>query len=145
VGLPPKKIPSFLQPVKDDLELMTPGVYSAPCECSQVYIGQTGRSIETRNKKHHRHMCLEQPDKLAVAENSINHVHHIKLQGTTILSTKATYMDRMVRVVIEIEVHPYNMNREDGLRLNRAWKPLIHTLRGRRKPRPRRRQSVLAH
>jgi hypothetical protein len=36
VGLPPRKISSFLQPVKDDLGLKTPGVYSIPCECGQV-------------------------------------------------------------------------------------------------------------
>jgi hypothetical protein len=50
VGLPPKKIPSFLWPVKDDLGLTTPGIYSMPCECGQVYIGQTGRFIETRSR-----------------------------------------------------------------------------------------------
>jgi hypothetical protein len=56
VGLPPKKIPSFLRPVKDDLELKTPGVYIVPCECGQVYTGQTGRSFETRIKEpQHQH------------------------------------------------------------------------------------------
>jgi hypothetical protein len=39
VGLPPRKISSFLRPVKDDLGLKTPSVYSIPCECVQVYIG----------------------------------------------------------------------------------------------------------
>ncbi|GFG31913.1 hypothetical protein Cfor_11969 [Coptotermes formosanus] len=42
VGLPPRKISSFLRPVKDDLGLRIFGVYSIPCECGQVYIGQTG-------------------------------------------------------------------------------------------------------
>jgi hypothetical protein len=42
VGLLPRKIANFLQPMKDDLGLKTPGVYSIPCECGQVYIGQTG-------------------------------------------------------------------------------------------------------
>jgi hypothetical protein len=36
VGLPPKKIPGFLRPVKDDLGLKTPGVNSVPSECGQV-------------------------------------------------------------------------------------------------------------
>jgi hypothetical protein len=43
----PMKISRFLLPVKDDLGLRNPSVYSIPCECGQVYIGQTGRSIET--------------------------------------------------------------------------------------------------
>jgi hypothetical protein len=72
-----------------------------------------------------------------VAEHSINLGHRIKLQHTTILSTKATYMDRVIREAIEIELHRCNMNREDGLRISRTWKPLIHTLKKRREDRVR--------
>jgi hypothetical protein len=43
----------FLQPIKDDLALKMPGVYSLPCECGKVNIGQTGSSTETRVKEHH--------------------------------------------------------------------------------------------
>jgi hypothetical protein len=42
VGNPPRKISSFLWPVKDDTALKTPGVYSIPCKFAKVYIGQIG-------------------------------------------------------------------------------------------------------
>jgi hypothetical protein len=40
VGLLPKKISSFLQLVKDNLAIKTPGAYSIPCICgmSQPYV-----------------------------------------------------------------------------------------------------------
>jgi hypothetical protein len=31
--------------------------------------------------------------------------------------------------VLEIELHPMNMNREDSFSLNRSWQPFIHTLK----------------
>ena len=45
VSLPPRKIYSYLLPVKDALGLRMLGVYSIPFECGQVDIGQSGQSI----------------------------------------------------------------------------------------------------
>jgi predicted GIY-YIG superfamily endonuclease len=72
VHVPIKKNRQFLGTVKDDLGLKIPGVYRIPCECGKVYIGQTGRSIEARCKEHMRHIRLDQTEKSAVAEHSIN-------------------------------------------------------------------------
>jgi hypothetical protein len=38
-------------------------------------------------------------------------------------------MDRIVREAIEIELHPYNINRESGFCLSISWKPLIGSLK----------------
>jgi hypothetical protein len=38
-------------------------------------------------------------------------------------------MDRIVREATEIELHPYNINREGGFCLSKPWKPLIGSLK----------------
>jgi hypothetical protein len=107
----------------------TPGVYRIPWECGKVYIGQTGRSVDTRLKEHQRHIRLEHPDKSAVAEHTVDLGHHIQFHETSILATKTRYMDRIIREAIGIEPHSKNMNIEVGSCLSKSWKPLSCSLK----------------
>jgi hypothetical protein len=123
------KLPSLLRPVKDHLGLRTLGVYRIPCECDRVYIGQTGRSVDIRLKEHQRHIRLEHPDKWAVTEHSVDQDDRIQFHNASILATKTRYMDCIVRETIEIELHPYNINRESGFCHSKSWKPFMGSLK----------------
>jgi hypothetical protein len=104
VHIPRKKTIQILRFVKDDLGLNVPGVYRVPCECGKAHVGQTGRSIETRCKEHRRHIHLDQLDKSAVAEHSINTGHFIDFSNTIVLDGTSSCMDRLVKEAIGIRL-----------------------------------------
>jgi hypothetical protein len=67
----PRKISSFLLPVRDDHGLKTMGVYSFLCEYSQVHTAYTGWSIKITAKEE------QQADKSAVTEHNLSMEHCI--------------------------------------------------------------------
>jgi hypothetical protein len=85
--------------------------------------------VNIRLKKHQGNIRLEHPDKSAVAEHSMNLGHHIQFHNTSILTTKTSYDDHIVREAIEIELRLNNMNREVGFYLSKSWKPIASSLK----------------
>jgi hypothetical protein len=80
-------------------------------------------------KEHQRNIRLIQLDKSALAEHGFNDNHKILLQEVEVLSTTYGYLDRLIMEAIEVNLHPNNINRDDGLILSGAWKPIIRLLK----------------
>jgi hypothetical protein len=71
IHIPVKKNMHMLRPIKDKLGLKIADIYCVPCECCKVYVGQTGRSIETRYKEHETHVWASQRSPLWQSINLI--------------------------------------------------------------------------
>ncbi|XP_046404093.1 uncharacterized protein LOC124169501 [Ischnura elegans] len=122
---PPAKLRNQLVTAKDPCGLMTPGVYQIPCECGQVYVGETGRTIATRMKEHQRHFRLGQPEKSAVAELSISRDHAIRWENTKVLCRGDRFWERLTKEAILIRTTTDTMNRGAGYALSNSWKPVL--------------------
>ncbi|XP_046405046.1 uncharacterized protein LOC124170367 [Ischnura elegans] len=126
------KLKALLGTTKDKLGLKTSGVYRIPCECGQVCIGETGRTIEKRLKEHERCIRLYYPYKSVVAEHSLENGHRINFQDTKLICQAKNYWARVVKEAVEIRLEGKNMNRDSGFHLSYAWKPALKNLKGER-------------
>lgn len=104
-----------------------------PCECGKLFIGKTCSSSETGVNEQRCHIRLHQSEKSVVTEHSIDLGHRISLKSTSILANTWRRSAWLVREGVDTELHPNNMYREDGFCLNKQWKPLIRSLKERRK------------
>ena len=128
VHLPPRKLGTHLTRIKDQLGLRTPGVYRVPCECGATYIGETGRAIDTRISEHSRCIRLKQPDRSAIAEHALENGHKISFKETKVLWKAPSFWERKTKEAIEIYLEDNNLNRDKGIGLNNAWKPILRKI-----------------
>ena len=106
---------------KDSIGFMTPGVYKIPCECGDVYVGETGRTISTRLKEHQRHFRLCQPEKSAIVEHSLDEDHKIRWDDTRVLWRSKNFWDQLTKEAIEIRLENNKVNRDTGYSISSSW------------------------
>jgi hypothetical protein len=71
-----------------------------------------------------RHIRLDQPEKSAMAEHSINTGHQIDFNKISVLDRTSEYMDRLVNEAIQMRLNKKNFNRDSGFTMSQGWNPL---------------------
>ena len=136
--LPTKKISQQLRSAKDPRDpLLTPGIYKIPCTCGTVYVGMTDRSVQIRKVEHQRHVRLGHKEKSSIADHAITEGHTILFDDTEVLARTKGYYNLARREAIEIEQHPNNMNKDNGLGISRIWNPVLKNKQSQPGTRPR--------
>ena len=82
-----------------------------------------------RLKEHSAYIIHDRHQKPALAEHARDSRHHIRIEGTKVITREDHCKRRKIREAIEIEKFLSNLNRDDGLKLSECWRPIIHHLR----------------
>ena len=93
-------------------------IYSIPCSCGKIYIGETGRAIKIRIKEHCADIRHERIKKSAISKHYQKTNRHICIEDAKVIAIEENYNRRHVQEAIEIKKHENNFNRDDRLILN---------------------------
>ncbi len=115
--------------VKDNIDKhQLKGVYKIDCSCGKSYIGETGRSLQTRLKEHGADIKNERSRSFALAEHLSKTKHHVLLESASIIAKEEHQHKRKIREALEIIKHPHNLNRDNGMEISGSWLPLIRKI-----------------
>ena len=98
---PLNTIRNCLNPVKDKIDPKChKGVYLIPCSCGKPYVGETGRSFNTRIQEHSADIKHNRSKSSALAEHSDKTKHQICIEDNHILARCEHYFIRKFREAI---------------------------------------------
>jgi len=96
-------------------------VYCIPCQdCDKVYIGETGRTLNARQKEHKRHLTNGHTEDSAVAVHAHQQLHDIDWEITLVLDHEDDYFKRIGKEALQIKERD-NFNQDSGLAVSPIW------------------------
>lgn len=97
-------------------------VYQIDCpKCTDTYIGETIRKLETRVSDHRKQVG----DLTAVGEHTKNHQHRITTDNARVLAREQHFWKRKIREAIEIRTQRPTLNRDTGYDLPAIFDNLL--------------------
>ena len=120
---------SHLTKVKDTIPISSESsiVYSIPCSCGKVYIGETTRRLEQRVKEH-QDACRKGDEKIsAIAEHAWQQHHPIKWEEVRVLDRASRKRELKIKEALHIQMtpDPDKFNRDVGLELPGCWLSML--------------------
>ena len=108
--------------------------YKIRCMCGDFYIGETGRSANTRMKEHKAACRWARFERSAVAEHAWKdgHIIIIEWDEVKILDTARDERERRVKEALYIRLAPpgLKMNRNEGKDISPLWLSAMKTTQG---------------
>ena len=124
--MPPSNIQACIPTQKDPLPTLDKsGIYSIECECGEVYIGQTKRTVQVRKKEHQYHTRRGELEKSAIAEHCWKNDHKMHWDSTKVIAQPKSWFSRNFVEALEIEKADNSMNHNDGYQVPLMWRENI--------------------
>ena len=93
-------------------------VYCIPCQdCDKVYVRETGRTLNVRQKEHKRHLFNGNTEDSAVADHEF---HNLNWENTLVLDYDDDFFKRKVKEALLIR-QKNNFNQDSGLAVSPIW------------------------
>ncbi|XP_018567608.1 uncharacterized protein LOC108908159 [Anoplophora glabripennis] len=106
-----KKVAAAFPKTCNNDQLQGPGMYSISCSCGKVYIGQTGRHINTRLKEHKSHLKNINWEKLAEAEHRPDTGHTVDLsEANMVVRRTLTWICQVYGRESSVKATHWNVN-----------------------------------
>ena len=104
-------------------------VYEVPClDCPQVYIGETGRTLQKRVAEHRTAVKKGNHQNNDIAVHAWDSKHRIDWEEAKVRVVAPYYWERRETEALIIQQQGSTMNLDCGLYVNPIWKPIIPTL-----------------
>ena len=102
-------------------------IYCIPCQdCDKVYIGDTGRTLQVRQKEHKRHCINGRTQDSAVAAHAHQELHDIDWENTSVLDYDDDFYRRKVKEALLIK-QKANFNQDSGLAVSPIWSSVLQS------------------
>ena len=96
-------------------------IYSIPCDCGKVYIGETGRTLKDRLGEHKRAVTNGNTNNAIAVHIINNNDHSIEWDEAKAVKRDQYISTRKIKESLIIRATPNNLNTDPGVHVHPVW------------------------